>query len=366
MFTRLRYEYVTDPAQMQQLLEYAKKWRYIIFDQPEIPLKYYAYVEDSMSYVKLTMRKDETPVTFIFRKDSVKGREQVITGLDAYIELCREFRKVAGYKIPEMKGDYGSARAILTKKKSIEGKRIEGCYAYDVNSAYGKAMTFDMPDTRQIAGEHREVEDGEVGFINIERSTYEGFYQAEGQALQMVLPHEGKASYVFKTIPSPFISFANRWYERKLTAQTPYEKAKAKQMMNFAVGYLQKKNPFLRAAVVEYSNRFIDSFVDNSVIYMNTDSIVCTCRRHDIVIGNEMGQFKLEHRGSFASRDFNYQWDLGTPTYRGVPKSWFPEGWDILKDAVPANGNEWELDKIKLMLYNNKELQNDKRNNEDN
>lgn len=365
MFKRFRTKYV-GADEMHKLLEYTRKYRYVIFDEPEIPLRNYAYVEDSMSYVKLTLRYDNTPCTYIFRKDSVEGREQYVSGLDAYIELGRHFKRKTGYTIPQWDGDFGSAKAILAKKTSMDMQRVDGCYSYDVNSAYGKAMTYDMPDTREMIEEIREVRYGEIGFINIERETFDGFYQAEGQALQMVLAGEGRADYIFPMMESPFVDFAERWYERKVCATNRAEKTIAKEMMNYAVGYLQRKNPFLRAAVVEYANRLIYSVFDKDTIYCNTDSIVSMRKRDDLPIGNEMGQFKNDHSGSFALKDFNYQWNLETPVYRGIPKSWFPPEWDILKDEIPHNGNEWELDKINLMLYNNKELQDDKRNNEDN
>lgn len=353
---------------MQEILEYARKYTYVIFDEPVAPLKYYTYVEDSPSYLKVTNKYDGAACTYIFRKDDVEGREQLISGLDAYMELNRYFKSVTGYKIPRWEMDFGSAKAILTKRRDVDRKRIPNCYAYDVNSAYGKAMTMDMPDTREIMAEHREVHDGEIGFINIERKTFDGFDQAEGQALQMVLAGEGMASYIFPAMPSPFTGFAVKWYERKFTATNRYDKILAKEMVNYAVGYLQHNNinPFLRAAVVEYANRLIMSVFDENTIFCNTDSIVSTKRRDDLDVGNEMGQFKIEHEGSFASKDFNYQWNMEIPVYRGVPKSWFPKGWDILKDSVPPSNNEWELDKINLKLYNYKETQNDKRNNEDN
>lgn len=360
MFKRFRTKYIKlDEA--QELLEYCRKYKLVIFNEPEIPLKNYAYIEDSMSYVRVTTRKDEVACTFIFRKDNVEGREQYVSGLDAFIELGRHFKRATGYNIPRWGEDFGTAKAILTKRKDVEMKRIHNCYSYDVNSAYGKAMTMDMPDTREIKDGHREVKYGEIGFINIERETFKGFYQAEGQALQMVMAGEGYASYIFDAMPSPFVDFANRWYERKICATNRAEKTIAKEMMNYAVGYLghENLNPFLRAAVVEYANRLIRSVFDENTIFCNTDSIISTVRRDDLPIGNEMGEFKLDHSGDFASKDFNYQWNLEVPTYRGIPKSWFPKGWDILKDDVPSNGNEWELDKINLLLYNYKGENND-------
>ena len=53
------------------------------------------------------------------------------------------------------------------------------------------------------------------------------------------------------------------------------------------------------------------------------------------------GMFSISE---FAYKNLNYQWDLNKPTYRGTSKSWFKDGWDILKDARPTDGNFFDFD----------------------
>ena len=39
-----------------------------------------------------------------------------------------------------------------------------------------------------------------------------------------------------------------------------------------------------------------------------------------------------------------------TRQHRGVPKTWFKKGWDILKDELPKTGNLYYLDHDKLKV----------------
>lgn len=353
MFKRRRIYYV-NVDEMRNLLKYACDYKYIIFGEPEYPLTFYAYIEDTKCFIKLTMRYGEKAGTWVFRKDLIDCQEE-ITGLDAYIELSKDYKRATGEKIPLIDYDVGSARAILSYNTEYNNKRVQA-WCYDQNSAYAIAMLQDMPNTHEMIGTNRNVKDGEIGFINIEMKKTPKWVYNDEPCLQMVLPGEGIASYIFPSMESPFKSFSQRWFVRKQEATTSEAKHKAKQMLVYSVGYLQRKNPFLRAAVVEYANRSIRKVIDlDTTIYCNTDSIVSVCKRDDLPIGDYLGQFKVEHEGLFAHKGFNYQWNYDKPSYRGIPNAWFCDGWDILKDDIPGNNNIYELDQTTLEIYDYRE-----------
>ena len=119
---------------------------------------------------------------------------------------------------------------------------------------------------------------------------------------------------------------------------------------------MQKTNPFIRAKIIYEANKMISDLIDENTLYCNTDSIVSLTERKDIKLGNNIGQFKIEHQGDFAYIGFNYQWNRDVPSYRSIQKSAFKEGYDMLKDPLPARGsgnivtyneNTYRLEKIK-------------------
>ena len=123
-------------------------------------------------------------------------------------------------------------------------------------------------------------------------------------------------------------------------------KRKAKEYLNFCVGFLQHRDPYTRAQIVGLANDRILSLIDENTIYCNTDSIVSLTERPDLEIGNDIGQWKVEHRDKFAFVGYNYQWGTGLPSIRGKPKTDFEEGWDILKDELPDCGNKFKYNPI--------------------
>ena len=131
-----------------------------------------------------------------------------------------------------------------------------------------------------------------------------------------------------------------------------------KNIMNMAIGYLQRVNPILRTFVLDYANKRVKSFINDDTLYCNTDSIVSLTRRFDIEenLGDGLGQWKLEHFGDFAYKGFCYQWNKSIPSYRGVSKSWFKPDFDILVDELPECGN--------LYFYNQKTNQIERLSNE--
>ena len=199
-----------------------------------------------------------------------------------------------------------------------------------MNSAYGYAMLKDIPDTSKpfTTG---QIKEGQIGFV----------FDNEGN---VDIAYKGFSMFIFDLIPSPFVKFVNKYYNMKQNAKTKVEKRKAKEYLNFCVGFLQGRNEFLRAFIVCSANNMIKSLIDENTVYCNTDSIVSLVERPDLELGKEIGQWKLEHKGDFAYRGFNYQWYGEKPSYRGICKNYFPYGWDILKDKFPDTNNLYELD----------------------
>ena len=343
-------------TEINEILDFCREYCGIVFRSPknDEAVRGQAFISDRMTEFHVTVKYNSVrPTEFIFRKDG-EDPIQTISGVDAYIELARDFARITGDKIPtyENPQQFGSAHAILRYRTAAEGRRAPAI-SYDENSAYAYAMCKDMPDTRELAGRKRKPKAYEMGFINIEdyfkgREEWTG---NPGVALQLVEPEDDCiADYIFYRMPSPFEPFASRHYARKRDSKDPLVRKRSKEMLNYAVGYLQRTNPFLRAAIIGHANRKIESLIDENTIYCNTDSIVSAQPRPDLPLGVQMGQFKIDHEGLFAFRGFNYQWDYDKPAYRGIPKSWFREGWDILKDDTPHFGNIYRFNRLEIKI----------------
>lgn len=283
-----------------------------------------AYIYNSTVTFEVAYKRGGFGAHYVCRKDSNEPTQR-ITGGEAYRILSMYV------KIPEYSDYVGTCTALMWKDKAYEMKRVRA-WAYDKNSAFAEAMLTPMPDVWEHKPHRGIVKDGEIGFTNLDE---------DGNDTYLHTVKTGEfARYIFPAIESPFNRFVETWYKKKRDAKSKAEKDKAKQVLCFAVGYLQRVNPFLRSAIISACNDSIRGFIDENTIYCNTDEIVSLVPRPDLIIGKELGEWKLEHEGEmFASRGFNYQWGNNTPTYRGVPKTWFKPGWDIIKDSIPQSGN---------------------------
>lgn len=265
------------------------------------------------------------------------GREdpQTITGGQAYLSL-----KKAWPQIPELDSnskvfDIVSATPLIDYNTNYENMRIDA-WGYDLNSAYAAAMLKGWIDASQQPQAKIIDEETEIGFdmdLQIQRSGY--------------------CLFVFKKMPTPpeIVEWVNKYYNIKKTTTDKTEKLKAKQTLNFAVGMLQRKNPWLRAWVVASCNEYISNLLDENSLFWNTDSIVSRVPRPDLEIGTEIGQWKVEHEGQVAYRGNVYQWNKDKPTYRGVPKTWFKGDYDLLVDEKPTNQNLFYFDSKEICIY---------------
>lgn len=313
-----------DMKEINEHLKYCRNYRRIVYDKYVLntPLGINAYIEDRETWFTLTYKKGDIAATYHFRKDGAE-KSQFINGAEAF-RILSEY-----YKVPKFDYDVGSAKPILWKNDKYECKRVNAI-SYDINSAYSYAMLKPMPDT-SVEPRCGKVKPGEIGFVDDDglKAVFSGF-----------------CLWVFPLMESPFKRFIEHWYEEKKNGNP-----KAKGVLNYSVGYLQKVNPFLRATILTYCNNLIQSLIDtyDDIIYCNTDSIVSLTPK-DLPIGKEIGEWKVEHEGLFAFNGFNYQWDFEPPHYRGKSRKWFKKGWDILKDDLPISGNVYKYDKGKIKI----------------
>lgn len=347
-FSNHREEYITI-EEMNEHLKYVFEYYDVQYraKSPRETFKRKAFLEDRMVQFRLTYKKGSKACTYIVRKDS-EDIIQSISGKEAFRILSKY------YKVPKIthigereiakKGDLGgmSASPLLYENPKYENQKVYG-YGYDLNSAYSAAMLGPIPDCSKPM-RSGIIGSNEIGFEEV-------INEKDPSKTKLIAKYSGYSLYIFPLMESPFKRFVAAWYERKKQAKSgSKEKKKAKDVLNMSIGALQNKNPFIRACIITRCNDLITNLMTEDTLFCNTDSIVSRVPLN-VPIGDDVGQWKLEHEGYVAYKGANYQWyandtDEGKISYRGTPKAWFKKDWDILKDPVPNFGNVYK--------YNNK------------
>lgn len=344
-FSRYRKAWVS-VEEMNKHLKYVFDYYEVVYraKQSTETFKRKAFLEDSLVNFKLTYKKGSVACTYICRKDGIENT-QATDGGEAYRILCKY------YKVPKVdekycgRADDGglSASPILWHNPKYENTWQEA-WAYDLNSAYSYAMLQPIPDTSKPPRVGTIKNGLEIGFEEVLNP------KKDNQATMLVPKFSGFSLYVFPLMESPFKKFVENWYNKKCSALPgSYEKNKAKGVLNMSVGQLQNTNPFIRACIVGRCNNLIESLIDEDTLFCNTDCIVSR-KPLDLPLGTGCGQWKLENQGRVAYKGANYQWENGEVSYRHIPKSWFPKGWDITKDPLPRTGNIYEFKNKRLEM----------------
>lgn len=358
---RKRIKYV-NKLEMDNLLALVKEMCVNVYfreKRSDEPFAQNAWVENNLTQVKLSFCKGLKPCTYIFSLNNEENKH-TINGFEAYRTTNRyahiqTIEKDAPKSEAPVFNDYdgkyhiGSAKPLLWKNPAYAGKRVKA-YGYDLNSAYAKMLLEPIPDISTLKK------------IDVIGENQIGFIERPDGSLDISFTKGKVCDYVCDLMPSPFGRFVKVWYDRKKKAKDPIEKQKAKDMLNFPIGYTQNTNPFFRACIVGRCNLFMKSLMNKNTIYSNTDSIISLVRRPDLEqnLGIEVGQWKLEHiNEDFAwdAEKLNYQWSLDIPAYRGIPKQWFKtfeikngKPFDILTDNVPASGNIYKFNAETLTI----------------
>ena len=356
-FKRKAFRPVT-PTEMNQIFRYVASlggafyFREFVKELDE-SLKYNCYIVDGLRFLKATCRYKGKVATYVCDKTlgTKEGAKKGCSmGLMAYYSLLKFVKKEDIHPIVKEEDFTDDGKNLLPFSTSPfiwwsqEYNHTENfAYDYDMNSAYSTAMLGDMPDTSKVTSV--DITSFNMGITKEDEIGFD----ANGNLTEV-----GEiALYRFKKIPSPFKKFVEYYYKLKHDAKTKAERTRAKDVLNLSVGYLQRVNPFIRATIVSRANKTIQSLMDENTIYCNTDSIVSLTERKDLKIGDDIGEWKLENKGIFRYVSANYQWNGELPKYRGVPKEWFGENYNILTDELPPNRNKYKLDPLAVKLVKN-------------
>ena len=350
---RKKIIYLDSVEQLNKVLDVVRRYTPVLYMSWEdgrkqgYSLASHSFIEDKQVNIEVTTKyyqiavgesKQFMPTTFVFRKD---GDIKVhCDPTQCYATMQRYYAapdysndKTLNLKKNE-KGSFVLSAGPLVGYNKKWDNREDYLYVYDLNSAYAAVMMGQIPDTSTYTL-RSVVHEDEIGFL-----------LCDG----LPLVHKGYADIVFKMMDSPYKNFARKYYDIKRNS-TGATKAKAKAMLVYSVGYLQRHNPFIRAYIVNSCNEFIKGLLDDDSIMWNTDAIYSKRARTDLEIGSDIGQFKLEHEGLIRHRGNCYQIvDSGEVTYRGTAKAWFSEDFNLLTDELPTEGNIWQLNRETLQM----------------
>lgn len=316
-----------DIKEMNQHLKFVHNYRKISYNvNPPFYSQLWAKIEDNPVTLKLTYSRGGFCCTYVCRKDGTV----LVDGISGAATL----KSLGSYaKVPRIENKEGYvSRPFTYTNKEYEGKRVENCIGYDVNKCYRWAMLQPMPDTsvKPRAGTIKVGE--EIGFaLDIDEDNF-------------IMKREGYSNFIFPIDKNnPFKGFVERWSKEP-------NKAKAKGIINSLTGQLKYTNYYLRAAIVSYARQRMESLIDENTLYCNTDSIVSMKPRDDLKVSDEVGDFKIEHKGSFVFKASTYQWNYETPSWKGVSKSRFSKHFDLVTDDIPPLVMPYTYDYIKKRI----------------
>ena len=369
-YRQKRYRYVNSLEEMQLIYKISSEnAQYTYFGDtdydPEknLGLKYFTWIKDTDRYYSITTSKvlevedkqgnisyqpseKNWNCTYIFDKTGKHAYDihpSVVAKLASKyykpVDISDCFEKDKDGKI------INSAKPILGFNPAFD-KTEHQVVVYDLNSAYAEALTKQIIDTNKMEMS-RVVNQGEVGFI------------LDANLTMMEPGHY--ADFVFPLIDSPYKEFAIKWYnEKKLAPKGSKQRNLAKNVLVITVGLMQRKNPFLRAYIVNSCNRKIEYFVNkykDKVCTWNTDAVYCTehIPELDALCGNDIGQFKVEYEGLFRQVGLNYQKvdeEVESVSYRGIIKSTFSKDFNLLEDNIPATILPYKANKEGMLIKN--------------
>ena len=334
-----RIEQLKSPKQVRELVSLIKEYdlipitvgvggQYKTFDEYALSGLHKGYNNEIVFLLKessleiTTKWYDEQLRTTTYIFDLNCEEDSILKGQRCYAILQKYFKvpEASSYEISLVdkwfdweKMKYAcSASPYIGFNKRLNNQEFKDVYEYDLNSAYASVLSKKIPDIEHphYYSMPTKVSKGQIGFLLDDNCT---------------IVHPGDyADVIFDEIESPdkLKEFCSKYYEQKRNS-TGMEKLDATAMLNYPIGYMQRKNPFLRAYIVHKCNEVIRSIKDKDTLCWNTDAIYSRTRREDLEIGNNIGQFKELKIDTFRMIDNTYQINDDIPTHRGVVKEYY-------------------------------------------
>lgn len=347
MFKNKNIVYVLDYKEFNKHLKFCQENRLLAPSEnwaklQRIPMVYYTI---RVLYTRITLKyqgNGHKYTEYIFNLDGGTKTQQ-ISGLRTFNLLQRMSNKGVvdlsnnwkyfDYEYQQWK--VGQIAGLIYFNPKYNGQRLENCYEYDRNNSYSAAMLEPIPNTKVEPRMYGKVQKGEIGFREMSRGYTDEIY------LYAIFEEGMLADYIYPAIESPFKKFVEYYYHKRENAKTKAEQEKMKQILNYSIGYIRRKNPFIHSCILSRARYYIEDLIDENTLYSNTDSIVSLGRRVDLdkKLGHNIGDLKIKHKGNFAYNESGYQWNKEIPSVRGRSKQWFknafPNGFDLLKDKLP-------------------------------
>lgn len=240
---------------------------------------------------------------YILDKSIIRPKDYKIKYANIVTAIAAFIRTVQYEKLPILIPNLGARHYANPKYMNTE---LKNCFGYDVNKMYLSLCSSDQLPVKYLGELDRDVAEDEVGFDML---TGEPIYS-------------GNAYYIFKKGKiSGLCTWAKRMIKRLTEVKdNPDQKSQLKLEINACIGYLGKNenmennNRFIRNTIVWLANKFIADRTDENTLFSNTDSIVSLVERTDLPISDKIGDFKIEHFGTFKyTNEMAYQWNTERP-----------------------------------------------------
>lgn len=319
-----------------------------------------AFLEETIVEIRITMAGYEAgvkPCTYIVRKDNKLKHD--VRPMDIHKSMQRIYKyddlrkdkeivEFTGGLKPGTSGGqcFIAGPSPFRKNEPKYRGKWHDAYIYDIIKAHLSVFRDKLPTndrskyvfTRNL--ENDIVPEGCVGFMR-------------DASLTLCLPGQPADIYM-PLVDSPYKKYVDTKILPKMAKAEGDEKARLKQVINIAVGYLKHKNPFVYAyigwTIRNKMRYFINLNKDKRIIYGNTDSLVSLEPLDGIPIGTQPGEFTVKHE-RFCYTKEGTQEEGKAAKINGVPTAAQGKGFDLAKDAIPSKDNlPYRLDRQAMRI----------------
>ena len=240
---------------------------------------------------------------------------------DKYLKFAKKYNEDMCYKDnAKLDKEYKTDHFEWLNTHKISRFTWYRAIAFDMHKCYWSYFDKPLPGN-ELVGENRLANDDELGF-NIEPK-----YIADKLEYMITLnTSKNKISkWVFKKVYYKSLIDYAKYMEKALIKlnKESEEYGNAKKSYEAFLGYLKRKNIFVRAAILGYSRDYMESFrmrFEDRILQMTVDSIVTVDLDFgkNLPLGDHIGEFDIEHDGYFISESKSkYGWYQDITRYKG-------------------------------------------------